>query len=111
MTYAIDFEADALKELKLLRKADQVKIVAAIQLHLTQAPTRQSKSRIKHMRSSTQPAYRLRVDDFRVYYDVLAEAMLVIIYGIVDKEQSLAWLDTFAKSSAGRSDCDESDNC
>jgi len=49
------------------------------------------------MRSGTQPPYRLRVDAFRVYYDVLAEAMFVIIYGIVDKEQSLSWLDTFAK--------------
>ena len=97
MTYAIDFETDALKELKTLRKADQVKIVAAIQQHLTHEPTRQSKSRIKRLRSGTQPTYRLRVDEYRVYYDVLAEAMLVIIYGIVDKEQSLAWLNTFAQ--------------
>lgn len=97
MAYAIDFEPDALKELKRLHKADQVKIVAAIQQHLTHEPTRPSKSRIKHMRPGTQPSYRLRVDEFRIYYDVLAEAMLVIIYGIVDKEQSLAWLDAFAK--------------
>ena len=99
--YAIDFESDALKELRLLRKADQVKILAAIELHLVQEPTRQSKSRIKRMRSGTRPYYRLRVDQFRVYYDVLAEAMLVIIYGIVDTEQSLAWLDTFAKKFSG----------
>jgi mRNA-degrading endonuclease RelE of RelBE toxin-antitoxin system len=104
VTYAIDFEADALKELTSFRKADQVKIVAAIQLHLAQQPTRQSKSRIKHLRAGTQPTYRLRVDTFRIYYDVLAEAMLVIIYGIVDKEQSLAWLDNFAKNSAGKSE-------
>ena len=49
------------------------------------------------MRPDTRPPYRLRVDEFRVYYDVLVEDMLVIIYGVVDKEYSLAWLDAFAK--------------
>jgi len=102
VTYAIDFEPDALKELKTLRKADQVKIVAAIQHYLTYEPTRQSKSRIKRLRSGTQPPYRLRIDEYRIYYDVLAEAMLVIIYGIVIKEQSLVWLDTFTKKSSGK---------
>jgi len=97
VAYAIDFEPDALKELKTLRKADQVKILETIQLHLTHEPTRQSKSRIKHMRPGTRPPYRLRVDEFRVYYDVLVEDMLVIIYGVIDKEYSLAWLDAFAK--------------
>jgi mRNA-degrading endonuclease RelE of RelBE toxin-antitoxin system len=97
VTYAIDFEPDALEELKTLRKADQVKIVATIQLQLGFEPTRQSKSRIKHMRPGTQPPYRLRVDEFRIYYDVLIDAMIVIIYGIVDKQHSLAWLDAFAK--------------
>jgi mRNA interferase RelE/StbE len=97
VAYAIDFEPDALKELKTLRKADQVKVLEAIQLHLTHEPTRQSKSRIKHMRPGTQPPYRLRVDEFRVYYDVLVEPLLVIIYGVVDKEHSRAWLDIFAK--------------
>jgi mRNA-degrading endonuclease RelE of RelBE toxin-antitoxin system len=74
-----------------------VRILAAIQLQLTHEPTRQSKSRIKHMRPGTQPPFRLRVDEFRIYYDVLVEPLLVIIYGVVDKEHSLAWLDTFAK--------------
>ena len=97
MAYAIDFEAEALRELKTLRKADQVKILAAIQLRLTHEPTRQSKSGIKHMRVGTQPAYRLRVDQFRIYYDVLVEPMLVVIYGVADKEHSPAWLDAFAR--------------
>ena len=101
MAYAIDFEPTALKELKALRKADQVRVVEAIQLHLTHEPMRQSKSRIKRMRPGTQPPYRLRVDEFRVYYDVLAEQMLVIIYGIVDKAHSLAWLDAFARKLSG----------
>jgi mRNA-degrading endonuclease RelE of RelBE toxin-antitoxin system len=97
VAYAIDFEPDALIDIKKLRKADQVKILAAIQLQLTQAPTRHSKSRIKQMRPGTRPPFRLRVDEFRIYYDVLVESLLVVIYGVVDKEHSLAWLDAFAK--------------
>ena len=97
MPYTIELQPDAWTDLKALRKGHQVKILQAIDQHLTHDPTRQSKSRIKHMRSGTRPPYRLRVDEFRVYYDVLVEDMLVIIYGVVDKEYSLAWLDAFAK--------------
>jgi mRNA interferase RelE/StbE len=99
--YAIEFESDALADLKALRKSDQVKVLQAIDIHLTHEPTKQSKSRIKRLRSGTQPPYRLRIDEFRLYYDVRVEASVVTIYGIVAKEHSLEWLDAFTKKTAG----------
>jgi len=34
----------------------------------------------------------LRLDEFRVYYDVDEEADKVIIYGVIRKEDTEAWL-------------------
>lgn len=49
-----------------------------------------SKSRIKRLRELRRPPYRLRVDEFRVYYDV--EGAVVTILGIVAKSASYDWL-------------------
>ncbi|MCK6629554.1 MAG: type II toxin-antitoxin system RelE/ParE family toxin [Anaerolineae bacterium] len=97
MPYTIDFESDAWQDLKLLRKGEQVKILKAIETHLSYDPTRQSKSRIKKLRLGSQPPYRLRVDEFRVFYDVEQEEQKVIIYGVVYKEHALDWLADFAQ--------------
>ena len=102
MPYIIDFEADALDDLKALRKGERVKVLKAIEEHLTYEPTRQSKSRIKRLRPGGQPPYRLRVDTLRVYYDVQTDSKSVTIYGIVDKGRSLEWLAAFAQKHAGK---------
>jgi mRNA-degrading endonuclease RelE of RelBE toxin-antitoxin system len=93
MSYRIEFADAAKDDLRALRKSDGVKILDRIETHLSQQPTRQSKSRIKQLRPGTFPPYRLRVDEFRVYYDVEESKRLVIVYGIVLKAQSAAWLN------------------
>ena len=104
MPYSLDFESEAWQDLKALRKGEQVKILKAIDVHLTHEPTRQSKSRIKRLRPGSQPPYRLRVDEFRIYYDVQPEDQIVIIYSIVHKERSLDWLSAFAQRDVGKGD-------
>ena len=110
MYYNIDFESDALEELKGLRKGEQVKILKAVEMHLRFEPTLQSKSRIKHLRPGTRPPYRLRVDDFRVYYDVQTEERRVIVYGVVHKERSLEWLAAFAEKIGRQEESNEDDH-
>jgi len=102
VAYIIDFESDAVEDLKALRKGERVRVLTAIEEHLTYEPTRQSKSRIKHLRPGSQPPYRLRIDTLRVYYDVRTDSKSVTIYGIVDKERSLEWLAAFAQKLAGK---------
>jgi mRNA-degrading endonuclease RelE of RelBE toxin-antitoxin system len=53
-------------------------------------PTRGSKSRIKRLRGLSQPQYRLRVGEVRVFYDVTPEA--VEILAIVSKAEAANWL-------------------
>ena len=49
-----------------------------------------SKSRIKRLRGLSQPQYRLRVGEVRVFYDVTTEA--VEILAVVTKEEAARWL-------------------
>jgi len=63
----------------------------ALERHLRYEPTRVSKSRIKRLRGMSQPQFRLRVGDIRVFYDVTETT--VEILAIVAKEEAQAWLD------------------
>jgi mRNA interferase RelE/StbE len=62
----------------------------ALERHLRYEPTRVSKSRIKRLRGLSQPQYRLRVGEVRVFYDVTSEAVEVL--AVVTKEEAAGWL-------------------
>jgi len=66
-------------------------VVKALALHLTHEPTKVSKSRIKRLRGLSQPQYRLRVGDIRVFYDV-TEAQVEVL-AIVTKAEAQSWLN------------------
>src|SRR5258708_20420262 len=67
----------------------------ALRIHLARDPTKESKSRIKRLRGLKQPQYRLRVEGFRVFYDVDDAAKRVEVLGIVPKENVERWLLEF----------------
>ena len=80
--------------MKSLRKLDahiRAEVKDAIEVHLRHAATEVSKSRIKRLRGLSQPQYRLRVADVRVFYDVTETE--VEILAIVHKDEAQAWLD------------------
>ena len=70
----------------------------ALERHLRDGPTRVSKSRIKRLRGLSQPQYRLRVGEVRVFYDVTREAVEVL--AIVTKAEAARWLAEHATPSA-----------
>jgi mRNA-degrading endonuclease RelE of RelBE toxin-antitoxin system len=57
----------------------------------THEPTKVSKSRIKRLRGLSQPQYRLRVGDIRVFYDVTETTVQVL--AVIPKAQAQAWLE------------------
>jgi mRNA-degrading endonuclease RelE of RelBE toxin-antitoxin system len=65
---------------------------------LRDQPTRVSKSRIKRLRGLSQPQYRLRVGEVRVFYDVTREAGEVL--AIVTKVEAARWLAEHGTPSA-----------
>jgi mRNA-degrading endonuclease RelE of RelBE toxin-antitoxin system len=78
MKYSIVVEQQAKDDLSRLRAFDQRKIMDSIQELLSANPTQISKSRIKRLRGVDSPQFRLRVNGFRVFYDVEDEQVRVL---------------------------------
>lgn len=70
----------------------------ALERLLRHEPTRASRSRIKRLRGLSQPQYRLRVGEVRVFYDVTREAVEVL--AIVTKAEAARWLAEHGTPSA-----------
>jgi mRNA-degrading endonuclease RelE of RelBE toxin-antitoxin system len=83
--YDIQYAAEAINDLKALRKYDQQRILDEIETHLRHQPRAESRSRIKAMAQPFWSHFRLRADDFRVYYDVADEPAVVSILRILEK--------------------------
>jgi mRNA-degrading endonuclease RelE of RelBE toxin-antitoxin system len=79
--------AKAFRSLPAHRRAE---VRDALERHLRHEPTRVSKSRIKRLRGMSQPQYRLRVGEVRVFYDVTREVVQVL--AIVTKAEAAEWL-------------------
>jgi mRNA-degrading endonuclease RelE of RelBE toxin-antitoxin system len=79
--------AEAYGALPAYRRAE---VRDALERHLRHEPTRVSKSRIKRLRGLSQPQYRLRVGEVRIFYDVTAKTVAVL--AIVTKVAATRWL-------------------
>jgi len=96
MRYEITLAPEAVQDLKLLDAYQKAKIKDLVEVHLRHAPTKRSKSRIKRLRGLRRPQYRLRIDDFRVFYDV--EEDRVEILAILLKSKATEWLKKVGES-------------
>lgn len=92
MKYRIELAPEAREQFHDLSAYDRSKVRNAIDSHLTNNPTLESKSRIKRLRELKRPQYRLRVDDIRIFYDV--EGQMVSVLGMTTKSQAEKWLQS-----------------
>jgi mRNA-degrading endonuclease RelE of RelBE toxin-antitoxin system len=99
MTFEIILAPEAVQSLRKLPAHIRAQVRDAIEVHLRHDPTKGSKSRIKRLRGLSQPQFRLRVGDIRVFYDVTKAAVEVL--AIVEKGEAQAWLDEEGRSTAG----------
>ena len=90
MRYTIVLSPEAVDDLAQLKANVRAKVRDALETHLRHAPTKASKSRIKRLRGLKRPQYRLRVDDVRVYYDVIETSVEVV--AIISKSEVADWL-------------------
>ena len=79
--FEFKFTENSLGDLQQLRKADQTRILAAIEIHLKSQPIRVTKNR-KRLRPNSLATFELRVGDFRVFYDVDETARIVSIRAV-----------------------------
>jgi mRNA-degrading endonuclease RelE of RelBE toxin-antitoxin system len=94
-TYEIRLKSDAVADLDGLRKFDASQIADAIEHCLTYEPAKQSKSRIKRLRGVSNPDYRLRVGDYRVFYSINHDALEVDVLRIMHKDETRAYYQEF----------------
>ena len=99
MAFDIVVAPEAAQVLRQLPGHERALVKDTIDRHLKHEPTKISKSRIKRLRGLSQPQYRLRVGDIRVFYDVTETAVEVL--AIVPKAQAEAWLAAKGTLSPG----------
>jgi len=90
MKYQIVLAEQAVEDFRWLSARDRSTIREAPERHLRDQPAKESRSGIKRLRGIVRPQYRLRVGDFRVFYDVVEDAVEVLT--IVPKVRADEWL-------------------
>jgi mRNA-degrading endonuclease RelE of RelBE toxin-antitoxin system len=91
MAFEVILAPQAVETLKKLSVPVRRGVEKALDVHLTHEPTKVSRSRIKKLRGLSQPQYRLRVGDIRVFYDVTETQVQVL--AVVSKVEAQAWLN------------------
>ena len=76
----------AVRQLKALKRYQVAQIISGIEKCLTENPERPSKSRIKKLHGRQDATYRLRVGNYRVFYDVGEKT--VVIVAILHKSET-----------------------
>src|SRR5438552_4481090 len=102
MAFKIILAPQVVETLKKLSVPVRSGVEKALELHLTHEPTKVSKSRIKKLRGLSQPQYRLRVGDIRVFYDVSETQVQVL--AVVTKVDAQAWLDEQGTPTANKTE-------
>jgi mRNA interferase RelE/StbE len=91
MPFDLVFSPEAVEDYKVLSAYDKASVNDAIQRHLVSNPTHVSKAKIKRLQGLEKPQYRLRIDEIRLFYDVVENRVEVL--GIVEKNDASDWLE------------------
>jgi mRNA-degrading endonuclease RelE of RelBE toxin-antitoxin system len=94
MAFAIRYSDVAVEQLKRLRPFDRTAILDQIEQVLAVNPTLESKARVKQLRQPAPTQYRLRVGEFRVFYDVDTPGNCVDVIQILGKDDAMAYLES-----------------
>ena len=76
--YGIRLKPSAIRDMDRLGKHDAARIADGMEQHLGFEPMKESKSRIKRLKGISDPDYRLRMGDYRVFYNVVGERVDVL---------------------------------
>ena len=76
---------EAVRELNAISVFHRRTILSVVRKVLAEQPTLERRSRVKRMRGEFYPPYRLRVGDFRVYYDVDERRSEVLVLHVWEK--------------------------
>ena len=95
MRHEIILAPEAVDDLRRLKANVRSAVRDAIEGHLRHEPARISRSRIKRLQGLSQPQFRLRVGEIRVFYDVVGRRVESL--AIVSKSDAAAWLERLGR--------------
>src|SRR2546425_11739427 len=81
MRFDIVFTTEVLEDLRLFRKGERTRIIEAIEEQLSHEPNHETRNR-KRLRPNQTAEWVLRVDRFRVFYDIEESAHLVKVEAV-----------------------------
>ncbi len=79
--FRVELTPEAADDLESMRTFDARRVVAAMESQLTHEPTRKTRNR-QQLRPNELAEWELRVDVFRVFYDVMDEVVKVVAIGL-----------------------------
>jgi mRNA-degrading endonuclease RelE of RelBE toxin-antitoxin system len=79
--YRLEFITEAIEDLDALRAFDLRRILEETEIQLSHEPARETRNR-KRLRPNGLAEWELRVEAFRVFYDVLEEEILVRVIAV-----------------------------
>jgi mRNA-degrading endonuclease RelE of RelBE toxin-antitoxin system len=91
-TFRIELSRGSERDLKGLPVDVQRVVLGEIKKWLTTEPFREIKTRIKRLSGIVPPIYRLRMGDYRAYYRIFGDK--VIVLGVLHKKDTERWLRT-----------------
>ena len=97
MRYEVVFAPQALEDFRRLSARARAVVRDGIEIHLRHQPAMESRSRVKRLRGVSRPQFRLRLEDYRVFYDVVENR--VEILAILSKSATAAWLEQEGRNS------------
>lgn len=98
MPYQIILAPEAAEDLGDLKANLRAEVRDGMETHLRHEPGKTSRSRIKRLRKLSQPQYRLRIGDVRVFYDISEKNVEVL--AVVLKSEAATWLAKHGKSES-----------
>jgi mRNA interferase RelE/StbE len=91
MRYEIIFAPEAVQDFKRLSARDRSTVRETIEKHLRYEPQKINKSRIKKLQGIRRPQYRLRVEEIRVFYDIVEATVEVL--AVIPKSKATGWVE------------------
>lgn len=85
--FELEFTESAIEDLRYFKKAQQNLILDSVEQQVSQEPLTVTKNR-KQLRPNDISTWELRIDKYRVFYDVNIEEDLVIIKAVGWKEHN-----------------------
>ncbi len=76
--FDIAFKPEARRKLRRMKPYHAVAILDAIERHLREEPEKTSRNSIRRLRGKQQTTFRLRVQGYRIFYDVIEDRVEII---------------------------------